>query len=103
MDFAVPADHKVKIKESEKIDEYRDLARELEKKLWNIRLTVIAIVVGALGTIPKAFEKRGGNWKSDEESGPSQLIALLRLARIFKTLRDNWGLAWLGLMAYQPS
>ena len=30
MDFAVPADHKVKLKESEKRDKYLDLARELK-------------------------------------------------------------------------
>ena len=28
VDFAVPADHKVKLKESEKRDKYHDLARE---------------------------------------------------------------------------
>ena len=32
MDFAVPVDNKVKIKESEKRDKYLDLARELKKK-----------------------------------------------------------------------
>ena len=31
MNFAVPADHKVKLKESEKKDKYLDLARELKK------------------------------------------------------------------------
>ena len=31
MDFAVPADHRVKLKESEKRDMYLDLARELKK------------------------------------------------------------------------
>ena len=31
MDFAVPVGHRVKIKESEKRDKYRDLARELKK------------------------------------------------------------------------
>ena len=29
---------------------YIDLAREL-KKLWNMRVTVIAIVIGAFGTV----------------------------------------------------
>ena len=33
-DFAVPADHRIKLKESEKKDKYLDLAREL-KTLWN--------------------------------------------------------------------
>ena len=32
VDFAVPADHRVKLKESEKKDKYQDLARELKKK-----------------------------------------------------------------------
>ena len=35
VDFAVPADHRIKLKECEKKDKYLDLAREL-KKLWNM-------------------------------------------------------------------
>ena len=35
VDFAVPTDHIVKIKESEKVNKYCDLARE-PKKLWVI-------------------------------------------------------------------
>ena len=31
MDFAVPADHRVKLKESEKMDKYMDFVRELKK------------------------------------------------------------------------
>ena len=31
MDFSVPADHRVKLKENEKRDKYLDLARELKK------------------------------------------------------------------------
>ena len=50
MDFDVPADLRVKIKESEKINKYLDLARGL-KKLRNMRVTVISIVVGALVTV----------------------------------------------------
>ena len=33
MDFAVPADHRVKLKESEKKNKYLDLARELKKTM----------------------------------------------------------------------
>ena len=36
-DFAIRADHRVKLKESEKKDKYLDLAREL-KKLWNMKV-----------------------------------------------------------------
>ncbi len=33
MDFTVPADHIIKMKESEKKDNYLDLARELKKTM----------------------------------------------------------------------
>ena len=65
MDFAVPADHRIKLKESEKKDKYLDLAREL-KKLWNMKVTIIPIAIGAFGTVTKEllkgledFETRG--------------------------------------------
>ena len=50
MDFVVPDDHRIKLKESEKKDKYFDLAREL-KTLWNMKVTVIPIIVGALGSV----------------------------------------------------
>ena len=43
VDFAVPADHKIKLKECEKNDKYLNLAREL-KKLWNTKVTIILLV-----------------------------------------------------------
>ena len=36
MDFSVPADNKVKIKESKKRDKYLEIARELKKNLSNM-------------------------------------------------------------------
>ena len=33
VDFAIPVDHRVKLKESEMRDEYLDLARELKKTM----------------------------------------------------------------------
>ena len=65
VNFAVPVEHRVKLKENEKKDKYLDLARKL-KKLWNMKLTGIPILIGALGTVIKWFiqgleepEKRG--------------------------------------------
>ena len=49
VNFAVPADHRINLKESEKKDKYLDLATEL-KKLWNMKVTIVPIVIGALGT-----------------------------------------------------
>ena len=54
VDFAVPADHRIKLKECEKKDKYLDLAREL-KKLWNMKVTIIPIVIGAFGIVTKGL------------------------------------------------
>ena len=56
-DFVVPANNKMKIKEYEKRDKYLNL--EL-KKLLNLRMTVILVIVGALRTVPNVFDKRQG-------------------------------------------
>ena len=40
----------------EKKDKYLDLAREL-KKLWNMQVTIIPIVIGAFGTVTKGLLK----------------------------------------------
>ena len=58
MDFAVPADHRVKLNEIEKSDKYQylDLAREL-KKQWNMKVMVMAIVNGVLVTVTKGLVK----------------------------------------------
>ena len=56
MDFAVPADHRIKLKESGKRDKYLDLARKL-KKLWNMKVTIIPIVIGAFGTVTEGLLK----------------------------------------------
>ena len=55
MDFAVPADQRVKFKESKK-DRYFDLDKGL-KKLLNMKMTVIPIVIGPLGTVTKELVK----------------------------------------------
>ena len=52
LDFAVPSVLGLKLKESQKKDKYHDLAREL-KKLWNMQITIIPIVISALGTVTK--------------------------------------------------
>ena len=56
VDFAVLADHGIKLKECEKKDKYLDLAREL-KKLWNMQVTIMPIVIGAFGTVTKGLLK----------------------------------------------
>ena len=56
VNFAVLADHRIKLKECEKEDKYLDLAREL-KKLWNMQVTIIPIVIGTFGTVTNGLLK----------------------------------------------
>ena len=51
VNFAVPADHRIKLKEFEKKDKYLDLAREL-KKLWDMKVMIVPF-----GTITKGSLK----------------------------------------------
>ena len=62
VDFAVSADYGVKLKENEKKDKYLDLAWEL-KKLWNMKVTVVPVVIGAIGTVTKGLYKDWTTWK----------------------------------------
>ena len=50
---------KRKLKKMKRETKYLNLAREL-KKLWNMKVTVIPNVIGALGTIPKGLVKGTG-------------------------------------------
>ena len=54
VDFAVPADHRIKLKECEKKDKYLDLARD-SKRLRNMKVTIVPIVFGTFGTITKGL------------------------------------------------
>ena len=57
-DFAVPTDRRVKLKKIEKKAKYLDLAKEL-KKLMNMKITVIPIIVGALDTRTRGLRNKG--------------------------------------------
>ena len=77
MDFAAPVDHRVKLNEGEKKDKYLDLGREL-KKLWNMKVTVIQIIIGALGTVTKGLIQRLENLEITGRVKTNQSTALLR-------------------------
>ena len=82
-------DHRVKIKESKKRNKYQDLAREL-KKLWNMKVTGITIMVGAFGIIPIGLVK-GLEDLGIREVTTIQTTTLLRLARIMRRVLETWG------------
>ena len=90
VDFAVPADHRIKLKECEKKDKYLDLAMEL-KKLWNTKGTIIPIVIGAFGTVTKGLLKGLEDLWVGEWVKTIQTPALLRTARILRRVLETWG------------
>ena len=88
VNFAVPADHRIKLKEREKKDEYLDLAWEL-KKLWNMQVTIIPIVIGAFGTVTKGLQEGLEDLEVGGRVGTIQTIALLRTARILRRVLET--------------
>ena len=90
VDFAVPADYRIKQKECEKKDNYLDFAREL-KKLWNMQVTIIPIVIGAFGTVTKGLLKGLEDLEVDGRVETIQMTALLRTARILRRVLETWG------------
>ena len=48
IDFAISGDQNIVIKEEEKTDKYQVLIIELQK-VWNVKVVVIPVVIGALG------------------------------------------------------
>ena len=90
VDFAVPADHRIKLKECEKEDKYLNLAREL-KKLWNMQVTIIPIVIGAFGTVTKGLLKGLEDLEVGGRVETIQTTTLLRTARILRRVLETWG------------
>ena len=90
VDFAVPADNRIKLKECKKKDKYLELAKEL-KKLRNMKMTIVPIVIGTFGTITKWLLK---GLKDSEDGGRVETIqttTLLRTARILRRVQETWG------------
>ena len=90
VDFAAPADYRIKLKEIEKRDKYLDLAREL-KKLWNMMVTIIPIVIGAFGTVTKGLLKGLENLEVGGRVESIQTTALLKTTRILRRGLRTWG------------
>ena len=87
VDFAVPSDHRIEIKEREKIEKYQDLKREVQK-LWNMKAKIIPIVIGALGTIPKTLQKQLDQIESSIAINQMQTTVLLNTARILRKVLE---------------
>ena len=90
VDFSVPADHRIKLKEWEKKNKYLDLASELEK-LWSMKVTIVPIVIGAFGTVTKGLLKCLEDLEVGGRVETTQTTAILKTNRILKESWKTWG------------
>ena len=89
MDFAVPSDHREKLKESEKKDIYLELARDLKK--MKLKMSFVPIVIRALGTVIKELMKGLEDLEIRGQVETIQTTALLRLLRILRRVLETGG------------
>ena len=71
-----------------KKDKYLDLAREL-KKLWNMKETIVPIVMDALGTITKGLSKSLEDLEVGGRVETIQMTALVKTARILRRVLET--------------
>ena len=88
IDVAIPGDKRIIDKEKEKIEKYQNLKREIQR-LWNLKeIDVILVVLGALGSVTKNFEKYVDKIEIKIDLHTVQKTTLLWTARIFRKVSE---------------
>ena len=64
-----------------------DLAREVAK-LWNVRVKIIPVVIGALVKIPNDLEDRINEMRISLKTAQTQMPVLLGMARILRNVLE---------------
>ena len=77
----------MKLKEWENRDRYLDHARKL-KKLWNMKVTIIAIVIGAVSTVIKGLVQGLADLEMRGRVETIQSTALSRSVRILRRVLE---------------
>ena len=89
VNFAVPGDHRIELKERGKKDKYLDLAWEL-KKLWNMKVTIVRIVISAFGPITEGLLNGLEDLEISGRIETIQMTVLLRTARTLSRVLETW-------------
>ena len=87
MDSPLLGNHWVKSKEAEKKDKYLDIAKEL-KKQWNMKLTLIPIVIGVLFQINEGLIQGQEDLEISGRVETIETMALLRSAIILRRVLE---------------
>ena len=80
------------LKRGRKIKGYNDLKTEL-KKIWDMPVKVIPVVVGVLGTTPKKLKQRLSDTGIETRKVELQKTAMLFSARIFRNILEFCGVS----------
>ena len=80
-DFDIHTDHLISVRRL-------DLAREL-KKLWNMKVTIVPILIGAFGTITKELLKCREDLEVGGRVETIQMTALLKTTRILRRVLET--------------
>jgi len=83
IDVAISGDKNVIKKEAEKVLKYKDLTTEIQH-MWNVKIKVIPVIIGASGTISKSFTKYVSNIPGKHEVKELQKTAILGTAHILR-------------------
>ena len=80
--------NRIKLKECEKKDKYLDFAIEL-KKLWNTKVTIVQIVIGAFSAVTEGLLKGLEDLGVGGQVETIQTTALLKTARIQRRVLET--------------
>jgi hypothetical protein len=83
IDVAISGDRNVIKKEAKKILKYKDLTIEIQR-MWNVKATVIPVIIGATGTISKSLKKYVSGIPGNHEVRELQKTAILGTAHILR-------------------
>lgn len=89
-DFTIPYDNRIKLKKNKKIEKYHDLICEL-KKLWNMPVKVIILVIRILETKHKSPISWLPKSRIETKIGELQTNVILHFARIFRRVLETSG------------
>ena len=90
VDFIVPVDHRVNIKESEKRHNGLGPRQITKKPCWDMKVTVILVVICALGTVPRILERGLEELEIRKRIETIRITAFLRSTRILRIVLDTW-------------
>jgi len=83
IDVAISRDRNVIKKEAVKILKYKDLTIEIQRT-WHVKMKVMPVIIGAIGTISKSFRKYTINISGKHEVKELQKTAILGTAHILR-------------------